>query len=125
MGAYLMITKSQIILALLLSNALVFKMFVDRGDEIAKISSSLAESEAELTGLYMSIEKAQFDFNEVNDKNRKLQNELNETEYKLDTMKNRQETVFKKPKLVESMINKSYNEFQQEVLCATSQSDCP
>ena len=125
MGAYLMITKSQIILALLLSNALVFKMFVDRGDEIVKISSSLAESEAELTGLYMSIEKAQFDFNEVNDKNRKLQNELNETEYKLDTMKNRQETVFKKPKLVESMINKSYNEFQQEVLCATSQSDCP
>ena len=125
MGVYLMITKSQIILALLLSNALVFKMFVDRGDEIVKISSSLAESEAELTGLYMSIEKAQFDFNEVNDKNRKLQNELNETEYKLDTMKNRQETVFKKPKLVESMINKSYNEFQQEVLCATSQSDCP
>lgn len=124
MGVYLMITKSKIILALLLSNALVFKLWVDRGDEIATLSLTVKEKEKEISEIWADRAEVMGNLVDANAKTIELEKELNDKEYQLDKMRDRQETVYKKPKLVENMINKSYSGFQQEVLCATSQSDC-
>lgn len=114
-----MITKTKIVLFLILSNVLLFKLWIDRGDEITSLNQSISSLETKIELVNKEKEQAIIKLNDVNHKTSVLESKLNETNMKLEGMKGRQETVFKKPKLVERMINTSYNDFEKEIECVT------
>lgn len=118
MSVYSMITVSRVAIALLISNIILFKMFVDRGHEVDKLKSTIHEVTSE-------YENAKAEYLKVIDTNNKLNIQLSKTNRKLELAKSRQEVVYKKPKLVEKMINKSFAEFEKEMSCVTgSLSSC-
>lgn len=124
-----MISKNKIILALLFCIGILLKLYIDRGVEISELNTQIAlikvelnDKDAAMREAWSSRAKALRDMVEVNYDNRELTNKLKNTSIQLEKMKSRENVALAKPKLVETIINRSYNEFQQEVSCVTGSS---
>lgn len=124
-----MISKNKIILALLFCIGILLKLYIDRGVEISELNTQIAlikvelnDKDAAMREAWSSRAKALRDMVEVNYYNRELTNKLKNTSIQLEKMKSRENVALAKPKLVETIINRSYNEFQQEVSCVTGSS---
>ena len=65
------------------------------------------------------VKNLQRDNNEYQKQNAEIDSKFRETQSKLDVFRNRQATIYKKPKLVEKLINKSYIEFGARFSCNT------
>jgi chromosome segregation ATPase len=94
-------------------------LWIDRGGEISSLADTINQKDSEIRELVIERSKVIQDLTEINSKNNELTKKLSSTTIRLESMKSRQETVFKKPKLVEKMINKSYTDFEKEIECTT------
>lgn len=110
---------------LILLIVLLSKLFYNATVEISRQDTKINDLINEINEVQLTCEKAKSELTDVYNQQKILQSELEKRKIDLAKMKSRQEVVFKKPKLVERMINKSYSEFEKEVECTTSkQSHC-
>lgn len=83
-------------------------------EEVVALQASIA-----LQNQQIAEEQARTIIVEV--KRQEINAELSETKRQLDRMKNRQETVKAKPKLVAMKVQKSFDELMTEIYCTTGE----
>ena len=87
--------------------------------EVAMKEATIEQQEHTILTIQEDVRNLKRDNNEYQKKNAEIDQKFRETQSKLDVFRNRQATIYKKPKLVEKLINKSYVEFGARFSCHT------
>ena len=81
--------------------------------------AQLTTAVAEIDKIRQDLDQMKADQAQISEQSRDLQLELNAAKRELDQFRGRESTVLAKPGLVERLINKSFNDLQNEIACAT------
>lgn len=116
-------TKAVIGMIIVTATSVVFSVNAFFAANTLRVQRDEAQKQVKL--VQEVYDKSVENFAEVFRLNIALQHRVNDTHAQLESMKGRESIAAAKPKLVEKMINTSFDKFEKDLACVTgSSSDC-